>query len=117
MNIVRPLKACKHTLTNVLIELRGDIALSEAHYLGFQRQWDEATQTYEDYFNAGRYLDRFERRAGQWKIVRRVGLIDYERHEPIADRLPATGLPDIQKSHQFPDDVLYKEFLFDGSGH
>ena len=52
MNIEWPLKACKHTLTNVLIEVHGDIALNDAHYIGFQRQWGEATQTYEDYFNS-----------------------------------------------------------------
>jgi hypothetical protein len=39
----------------------------------------------------GRYVDRFERRAGQWKIAERTVVVDWQRvdrvHEPDASQL------------------------------
>jgi hypothetical protein len=110
LKIVGPLKACKHMIGNILIELDGDVAFSEAHYSSFHRKVDAATGAEEDYFSGGRYLDRFERRHGQWKIARRVGLIDFERFEPPADRTLA-ALPASALSRQRPHDALYQGFL------
>jgi hypothetical protein len=33
----------------------------------------------------GRYLDRFEERAGEWRILRRVVTMDWNEHRPLAD--------------------------------
>jgi hypothetical protein len=63
-----------------------------------------------DYFTGGRYLDRFEKRAGAWKIAQRVGLIDFERHETPD---PGSRLPQSQLSQRFPEDELYRSFMFD----
>ena len=38
LRIVAPLKACKHLLTNVLIQVDGDVAFSESHYLAYHRE-------------------------------------------------------------------------------
>lgn len=109
MRIISGTRLTKHLLTNVLIELQGDVANSESHYFAYHRQVDPKTAVERDYFTGGRYLDRFERRGGVWKIVQRVGLIDFERHEP-AD--PESRVPDSQRSQRFPDDELYRSFLF-----
>jgi hypothetical protein len=42
---------------------------------------DNAYDTEMDYFVGGRYLDRFECRDGEWKIVQRTGMTDWMRLE------------------------------------
>jgi SnoaL-like domain len=111
MRIILATRMTKHLLTNVLIELNGEHALSESHYLAYHRQVDSKTGAERDYFSGGRYLDRFERRAGEWKIAQRVGLIDFERHEAPD---PQGRLPQSQLSQRFPDDELYRNFMSGG---
>lgn len=80
-----------HTVTHCTIDIEGDFATSEAYYSAYQRcrggedfvkeffgerYADEQRQKdtidgNHDFFNAGRYIDLFERRDGQWKILRR----------------------------------------------
>jgi hypothetical protein len=110
MKIVTPLKACKHLLTNVLIQIDGDVALCESHYLAYHREVHRRRGEEEDHISGGRYLDRFERRNGEWRIAQRVGLIDFERYQPPADR-HLEGMPAEQRSGKFPDDELYRHFM------
>lgn len=60
---------------NLSVEVDGDSALSEANWSGIMRD------SVNDMFHQGRYLDRWERRAGEWKIAARVSLIDWWRLE------------------------------------
>jgi ketosteroid isomerase-like protein len=60
---------------NLSVEVAGDSALSEANWSGIMRD------SVNDMFHQGRYLDRWERRAGEWKIAARVSLIDWWRLE------------------------------------
>jgi SnoaL-like protein len=110
MKIIRTAQMTKHLITNPLIEFAGDAALSECHYLAYHRIRNAETDSGEDNFSGGRYLDRFERRGGEWKIVERVGLLDFERFDPPAERDFAKLLP-MQRSRRFPEDDLYARFL------
>jgi len=110
LEIIRATKMTKHLLTNVLIELAGTAAHAESHYFAYHRQVEHGNGAEFDYFTGGRYLDRFEKRADGWKIVRRVGLIDFERREP-ADA--GSALRPSQLSRRFPEDELYRSFMFD----
>ena len=80
-----------HTVTHTLIEVDGDFATSEAYYWAYQlcHGGEEAVAPYfgpsyaervkqeglldipHDYYCGGRYIDLFERRDGEWKILRR----------------------------------------------
>jgi ketosteroid isomerase-like protein len=60
-----------HQITNVLIELDGDVAMSEAMFISIAAGGTDAAGQKIDLLITGRYLDRFERRAGRWKIARR----------------------------------------------
>jgi len=80
-----------HTVTHCTIDVQGKFATSEAYYWAYQRcpggrekvasffgeTYTRAMQqrgTLEgdhDYFCGGRYIDLFEKRNGQWKILRR----------------------------------------------
>jgi hypothetical protein len=62
--------ASSHIIGNHLIEVEGDIAFSEAYFLIVWQSSDEdGTLTH---MRGGRYLDRFERRDGIWRIAFRV---------------------------------------------
>jgi hypothetical protein len=81
-----------HTITQSIIDVDGDRAAAESTYWGYHRiyaGWDKIAhyfgETYaraardagtieqeHEYVCGGRYIDRFERRQGVWKIARRV---------------------------------------------
>lgn len=74
-----------HQITNVLIEVDGDSAVSEA-YVTVILQQPRATGAVEMQAR-GRYLDRWTKRDGQWRIAAREHIIDTQSEMPIA----ATG--------------------------
>lgn len=107
MKIVHSNKREKHTVSNVLVEVDGDTAIAECHYLAYHRRFDAATGAEEDYLNGGRFIDRFERRGGEWRIAARVGLIDYERFDPVTER-GFKQLQPHQTGQHAPKDDLYR---------
>ena len=72
----------KHYVTNELIELRGDIADVESYVLAVHHRVAEEGGLV-DLIMAGRYIDRFERRAGVWKIADRKVVMDWARIDPV----------------------------------
>lgn len=70
-----------HQITNVLIELHGDAAAVESSFFALQTT---AAQPERETFLCGRYVDRFERRGGVWRVAARTVVYDWveERHRP-----------------------------------
>lgn len=71
----------RHNLGNILIELDGDLAFVESyltadHEATSLHKWDGAFVTLW-----ARYIDRFERRDGVWKIAKRALLVDWMRRD------------------------------------
>ncbi|MCX4695645.1 nuclear transport factor 2 family protein [Streptomyces sp. NBC_01408] len=64
-----------HTLHGSTIEIDGDTAGVETYCTAYHYRESEGVKRVEQY--AGRYVDRFERREGAWKIARRLVLIDW----------------------------------------
>jgi SnoaL-like domain len=58
-----------HHITNQTIQLDGDNATSETYFFGYMLTSNDGADT--TLVMAGRYLDRLERRYGEWKIVHR----------------------------------------------
>lgn len=107
MEIILGVKLERHLMTNVMIELDGDTAVTECYYLAYHRQSDPETGEDEDYWNGGRFIDRFERRNGEWRIAERIGLMDFDRFDPVKDRY-VSDLDPGARSHRQPDDELYR---------
>ena len=89
-----------HQLGNTLIQLEGETtATAETYFTAHHRMRargeelaaENAYDTEMDYFVGGRYLDRFELRDGEWKIVQRTGMTDWIRLEPASSQ----GFDDI----------------------
>lgn len=70
-----------HQISNILIELAGDVAAVESSFIALQ---STATQPGRETFLCGRYVDRFERRQGEWRVADRTVVYDWieERTRP-----------------------------------
>ena len=91
--VLDPLRSSHHQIGNMLIRLDGDRADSETYFTAYHRVAAEAPAsaplpgTGHDYdvVIGGRYIDRFERRDGEWRIAHRTGVSDWRRDTPAAD--------------------------------
>jgi hypothetical protein len=115
-NVLSAYRYTHHQLGNTLIEFDSDSAARvETYFTAFHRMRaqgdplapENAQETEMDYFVAGRYLDRFECRDGEWKIAQRTGMTDWIRLE--APSSPGTvGIDPDTIGKRAPDDFLYK---------
>ena len=64
----------QHYVTNHSVELDGDVAHAETYYVFVGTDRDPEVPLY---VAGGRYIDRFERRAGRWAIAARVCLVEW----------------------------------------
>ncbi|WP_109524735.1 MULTISPECIES: nuclear transport factor 2 family protein [Nocardia] len=72
----------QHLLGQTLIELDGDTALAETHVFAYHRV-DYGTE-HHDILLGGRYLDTFEQRTGEWRILQRTMLYDWTQDLGVA---------------------------------
>jgi ketosteroid isomerase-like protein len=72
-----------HHITNQTILVNGDIAGCESYYTGFMLESHDGDQRTMQMM--GRYLDRLERRNGEWKISRRKVVAEMFRYLPSGD--------------------------------
>ena len=72
-----------HQISNVLIELQGDRASSEACVTVVL--WLDSPQGMREIVCRGRYLDQWEKRAGHWLIVKRQHILDTQSTNGIPD--------------------------------
>jgi SnoaL-like domain len=78
-----------HSLLNTTTEIDGDVAHSETYYIFVARNRDESV-----WQAGGRYIDRLERRDGDWKIALRTNIIEWGCLPP-AMPIPFGDVPDI----------------------
>jgi SnoaL-like domain len=75
-------EATMHTIGDSIIEFTGpDTARVETYVCARQRKQDESGPILETF--GGRYIDRFERRTGEWKIADRVVVREWDKVERI----------------------------------
>ena len=72
-----------HMIGQVLIEVGGDAAEGEVYFQAYHRIVEKGVD--RDLFIAGRYVDRYTRRDGVWKIAFRSEINDWTRTDPAAD--------------------------------
>jgi ketosteroid isomerase-like protein len=77
------LEAAPILLGQTIFEFDGDVALTETYFASFFRFRKEDGVLHEGH--AGRYLDRFERRDGEWRIAHRHLVIDWANTYPYVE--------------------------------
>jgi hypothetical protein len=82
-----------HQVGNILIALDGDVAHTETYLTAFHRVPADAPpggpfggtgEAYDAVFGA-RYIDRFERRDGVWRIAERRSAAEYRHYRPVQE--------------------------------
>lgn len=93
-----------HSVSNVLIELDGDTAYSEAYVTSWHPMTRDGVRA--NWIFAGRYVDRFERRDGVWKIAHRTTVLDWQHSMEAA--WPQTVDPSpFTRGKRNRDDVVF----------
>jgi hypothetical protein len=78
--------ASMHYVTNITFRIEGDIAEVESYYIvGHLTSEEDGNRKRVE--GAGRYVDTFERRVGQWKILHRT-VINEWTHVATLEALP-----------------------------
>jgi hypothetical protein len=84
MPVLHGMKRTQHCIANVLIEVHGDTAYGESYFTAHHAlPQPEGSDLYM--VAAGRYLDRFERRGGPWRIAHRQACYDWNAAAPSTD--------------------------------
>jgi hypothetical protein len=99
----------QHVITNIWIDLTGaDAAFSECYFSGFHDFPADGGGRLERVVG-GRYLDRHERRGGEWRIAARTLAIDWYNERPgnsVCDSGRYANLPN--RGAPKPGDPLYR---------
>ena len=72
----------QHFMGNMLIEVDGQRARAETYAVAYHRREDAAGNGKDDVMGI-RYVDRFECRAGTWKIAHRVVATEWRRVDSV----------------------------------
>jgi hypothetical protein len=76
-----------HFLGQSVIALRGSQADVETYFHSWGREAIGGREILQ--FSIGRYLDRFEERSGEWRILNRKVVLDFSQATPLTDEAPA----------------------------
>jgi hypothetical protein len=88
-----PLGPTHHQTGNMIFAFSGDTAHVETYVTAYHRVppsapadffWDGRAEPYEG-VAGGRYVDRFERRAGRWKIAERQTVVEWRHDAPVRE--------------------------------
>lgn len=81
--------ATQHDMLNISVDIQGDTAHTEAYYIFAGRNRDDS-----NWIAGGRYIDRLERRNGEWRIALRTNAIEWSGMLPTMP-IPFADVPDI----------------------
>ncbi|WP_317929835.1 nuclear transport factor 2 family protein [Halioxenophilus sp. WMMB6] len=107
--ILQAMRYSMHMLANCLICIAGDQADVESYFQGYHSIPDEQGHR-RDAFAAGRYLDTFEKRNDEWRILKRFVMVDWFRELPDSADWQAGpfGMGDkVKRGDLQPDDFSY----------
>ncbi|NJO32961.1 MAG: nuclear transport factor 2 family protein [Rhodospirillales bacterium] len=79
-DVLRRNEVTQHLLGQMDIQINGATAYGEIYNHAFHRMTREGALV--DLIVAGRYIDRYEKRDGVWKIAYRSEIVDWARYEP-----------------------------------
>ena len=93
-----------HTVTNHWIDIDGDNAVGESYVVAFQGTKGDSPQ---DVMTGGRYIDRYERRSGEWKISHRTFVMDWTTSADSKDLMGLGMFEGMVKGERGKGDPVY----------
>jgi len=91
-----------HMIGQMLVEVNGERAVGEIYFQAYHRLTGDDGQE-QELFIAGRYVDRYVRRDGEWKILFRSEVSDWTRTVPVSDLFFQTSKAALRGARA-PDD-------------
>jgi SnoaL-like domain len=89
LELVNRSRASLHQISNQFIQLQGPHrAAAETYFTAWQGMEDEGAERMM--VAIGRYVDRFEKRAGEWRIANRVVIVEHVQLLPSDGVFPAS---------------------------
>lgn len=99
-----------HQIHNILIEFKDGGAAVESYFSAFQRQPNQQG-IMQELSMKGRYIDWFEARDGEWRILNRIVVFDWVTEAPPPDRSEADRFGALTPiGSNYPDDPAYTIF-------
>lgn len=98
-----------HMIGQMLVVVDGDTAVGEIYFQAYHRLTADGEE--QELFIAGRYVDRYVRRNGEWKILFRSEVSDWTRTVPVSDPFFQTNTAALRGARS-PDD--YSQPFFAG---
>ena len=102
--VVAQFESTTHFCGNQLVRVEGDRAWAEHYGHAFHRRAAIAERPAVDQFANVRYVDRMEKRDGEWRIVHRVVTVDSDRSDPVAG---LSSHPTMKRSFRDRSDPSY----------
>ena len=93
-----------HFTGNQLVEVKGDSAWAEHYTVATHRCPADEQGPVRDFVTIVRYIDCVERRDDDWRIARRVLVLDSWRTDPVLDTGPG---PQVQPGQRDVSDPSY----------
>ena len=113
VNLRAQMDLCWHLLGNTVIAYEGDAARVVTYFYSYCRMVGPDGAR-EDSFCGGRYMDRFEKRSGVWKIAERVTKPDWIRNEDGSFPWGSEALPGFRPKLGMRDADDPARILFGG---
>ena len=95
------MEVSQHQINNTLIEIEGDLANVEAYFTSLHVSKGSGVEEHV----YGRYIDVFEQRNGEWKILERRVVVDFSSIHP---RAPWKGESRFSRGTRDRDDPSYE---------
>lgn len=96
----------QHFTGNQYVKVDGDVAYAEHYAQAIHRTKPNGDTPAMDWIAFVRYVDRMERRNGEWRIADRMVVLDSQRSDPVpGDSAP---LADFHVGRRDKDDPSYK---------
>lgn len=105
MGFLRDQLANHHMIGQHHVTVEGNAAFGEVYFQAHHRIRDGEQE--KDFFVGGRYVDRYEKRDGAWKIAHRTEVVDWVRLEDDADIWSAREA-EITRGARAPHDLTCK---------
>lgn len=96
-----------HTLLNSSVDVLGDIAHAETYVHAYHATHPAEDGSTSVMLFAGRYVDRFEQRGGEWRIANRTVVYDFSRIDPVDQDIDPNWKTRFTLGRRDRDDLSY----------
>jgi len=104
-SIMEPMEVVYHFIGNMLIRVEGDQGTGEIYSIVYHRA--RLPEGLYDIVVGGRYLDRYQRRAGHWKFRQRKIVMDWNQIQPSVHDPQSPLLQGVPQGSSLPTDPSF----------